>query len=152
MSCVCVCVCVCVFQVGPKQISLHFIIEQMEHFWPADHFLCLGAQLLHIGLVYYGPLLPLYTGARLNLRDRFLNEVKKNSFIALSGKEGNSEIMPSKLCVPSWRVNTVQGVGCDQLMDILLIAWLVVRYLGVSIISFLVPASLGSECLWVAYT
>ena len=66
----CVCVCVCVFQVGPKQISLHFIIEQMEHFWPADHFLCLGAQLLHIGLVYYGPLLPLYTGARLNLRDK----------------------------------------------------------------------------------
>ena len=115
----CVCVCVCVFQVGPKQISLHFIIGKMEHFWPTDHFLCL---LWPFTLVYYGPLLPLYTGARLNLRDRFLNEVKKNSFIALSGKEGHSEIMPSKLCVPSWRVNTVQEVGCDQLRDILLMA------------------------------
>ena len=50
--CVCVCVCVCVFQVGPKQISLHFIIEKMERFWPADRFLCLGAQLLHISLLW----------------------------------------------------------------------------------------------------
>ena len=48
----CVCVCVCVFQVGPKQISLHFTIGKMEHFWPTDHFLCLGAQLLHISLLW----------------------------------------------------------------------------------------------------
>ena len=36
---------------------------------------------------------PLHTGAKSNLRDRVLGEIEKNSFIALSGKEGR------KLCV-----------------------------------------------------
>ena len=120
----CVCVCVC-FRLVPNKLVCILSLGKWSTFgllttsfvWVPSSFT----------LVYYGPLLPLYTSARLNLRDRFLNEVKKNSFIALSGKEGHSEIMPSKLCVPSWRVNTVQGVGCDQLMDILLIPWLVMR-------------------------
>ena len=46
---------------------------------------------------------PLYTGvgAELNLRDGALSEVESNSFIALPGKGGHSELMPSKLCVPT---------------------------------------------------
>ena len=31
------------------------------------------------------------------------DEVEKNSFIGLPGKGGHSGLMPSKLCVPSWR-------------------------------------------------
>ena len=40
---------------------------------------------------------------KLNLRDRVLGEVQKNSFIALSGKGGRRGLMPSKLCVPPRR-------------------------------------------------
>ena len=40
---------------------------------------------------------PLHTGARLNLGDRVLGEVERNSFIALPGREGHSGLMPSKL-------------------------------------------------------
>ena len=36
---------------------------------------------------------PLYTSAELNLRDRFLDEVQKNSLIALPGKGGHSGLM-----------------------------------------------------------
>jgi len=42
-------------------------------------------------------------GTELNLRDRVLGEVDKNSFIALSGKGGHSKLVPSKLCVHHWR-------------------------------------------------
>ena len=71
---------------------------------------------------------PLCTGAKLNLRDRILGEVEKNSFIALPGKGGHNGIMPSKLLCPH-----LEGVvrsfmvmvqrGRDQLVDILLIGW-----------------------------
>ena len=30
---------------------------------------------------------------------RVLDEIEKNSFIALSGKEGHSRLLPSKLCI-----------------------------------------------------
>ena len=45
----------------------------------------------------------LYTIAGLNLRDRVLGEVERNSFIALPGKLGHSGLVPSRLCVPPWR-------------------------------------------------
>ena len=44
---------------------------------------------------------PLCTGAKLNLGDRVLGDVEKNSFIVLPGKGGHSRLMPSKLCVPT---------------------------------------------------
>ena len=34
---------------------------------------------------------------KLNLEDRVLGEAEKNSFIALPGEGGHSELMPSKL-------------------------------------------------------
>ena len=37
----------------------------------------------------------LYTSAKLNLGDRVLGEVEKNSFTALPGKGGHSRLMPS---------------------------------------------------------
>ena len=46
---------------------------------------------------------PLYPDTELNLGDRVLGEVEKDSFIALPGKGGHSGLMPSKLCVPAWR-------------------------------------------------
>ena len=62
---------------------------------------------------------PLCTGAELNLGDRVLGEVEKNSFIVLPGKGGNSGLMPSKLCVPTQGdlvrnfIAMVQGWGCQ---------------------------------------
>ena len=44
---------------------------------------------------------PLYSGAKLNLRDRVLDEVETNSFIALPGKGGQSRLMPSKTMCPN---------------------------------------------------
>ena len=61
---------------------------------------------------------PLYTGAKLNLRDRVLGKAENNSFIALPGKGGHSELMDSKLCVPTQGdlvrsfIAMVQGQGC----------------------------------------
>ena len=43
----------------------------------------------------------LYTSAELNLRDRLLGEVEKNSFIALPGKGGYRELLPSKTMCPN---------------------------------------------------
>ena len=68
---------------------------------------------------------PLYP--ELILRDRVLHEAE-NSFIALPGKRGHSRLMPSKLCVPTWRgvvrsFTVMVQRGCDQLMDFLLIGW-----------------------------
>ena len=37
---------------------------------------------------------PLCTSAESNLGDRVLGEIEKNSFIALSGKEGHSGLVP----------------------------------------------------------
>ena len=37
----------------------------------------------------------------LNLRDRVLDEVEKNSFIALPGKGGHSRLMPLKTVCPN---------------------------------------------------
>ena len=48
-------------------------------------------------------ILPLYTSAGLILGDRIFGEVEINSFIALPGKGGHSGLMPSGLCVPTWR-------------------------------------------------
>ena len=39
---------------------------------------------------------PLCTSAELNLRDRVLGEVEKNSFIALPGKGGHRGLLPWK--------------------------------------------------------
>ena len=39
---------------------------------------------------------PLGTSAELNLGDRVLGEVEKNSSVALPGKGGHSRLMPSK--------------------------------------------------------
>ena len=41
---------------------------------------------------------PLCIGADLNLGDRVLGEVGKDSFIALPGKGGHSGLLPRKLC------------------------------------------------------
>jgi len=46
---------------------------------------------------------PLYARARLNLRDRVLVEVERNSFIACPNKGAYSGLRPSGLCVPPWR-------------------------------------------------
>ena len=40
----------------------------------------------------------LYPSIKLNLRDRALGEIEKNSFIALPGKGKQSRLMPSELC------------------------------------------------------
>ena len=40
----------------------------------------------------------LYPSTKLNLRDRALGEIEKNSFIALRGKGKQSSLMPSELC------------------------------------------------------
>ena len=70
----------------------------------------------------------LCTSAALNLEDRVLGEVEKNSFLTLSGKGGLSKLMPSKSSVPPWEtivrsftviVQRVHG----QLVDILLMGW-----------------------------
>ena len=70
---------------------------------------------------------PLFTGAGLNLGERVLSEVERNSFIALPGKGGHSRLMPFRLCARPGEGNekcyTVQGAGRDQLVDILLIGW-----------------------------
>ena len=50
----------------------------------------------------------LYTGAELNLRDRVVGEVEKNSFITLPGKAGGVEGVSQwpnafiKTCVSTW--------------------------------------------------
>ena len=44
---------------------------------------------------------PLYTGAELNLGDRVLGEVEKNSFIACQAKGHTAGSCPQKLCVPN---------------------------------------------------
>ena len=63
---------------------------------------------------------PLYTDAKLNLRDRVSGEVEKNSFVALPGKGEHSGLLPSKLCpylgwdsVRSF-IAMVQGVGLPR--------------------------------------
>ena len=45
----------------------------------------------------------LYPDTKLNLGDRVLGEVEKDSFIALSGKAGHRGLMLSKLCVHTRR-------------------------------------------------
>ena len=44
---------------------------------------------------------PLCPGAELNLRDRVLGEVEKNSFIALPGKVGHGRLLPAKIVCPN---------------------------------------------------
>ena len=61
---------------------------------------------------------PLCTGAQLNLGDKVLGEVEKNSFTALPGKGRHSGLMPQKLCVPTQDdlvrsfMAMFQGQGC----------------------------------------
>ena len=69
---------------------------------------------------------PLYTGAELNLGDKVLGEVEKNSFIALPGKVGHSGLLPQKTTYPnpggfdeefysnSSRVGFLTRLGCVQ--------------------------------------
>ena len=49
----------------------------------------------------------------------------KNTSVAFPGKEGHSRLMPSKLSIPqgggSEECYSIQGEGCDQFTDILLI-------------------------------
>ena len=68
----------------------------------------------------------LYTSAQLNLRDRVLAEVEKDSFIALPGKGGHSGLLPRKtMCLNlggfdeefhsnSSRVGLLTRLGCVQ--------------------------------------
>ena len=42
---------------------------------------------------------PLCTDAELNLRERVLGEIEKNSFVALPDKVGHSRLMSQKLCI-----------------------------------------------------
>ena len=42
---------------------------------------------------------PLCSGAQLNLGDRFLGEIEKNSFFALPGKGGYRGLVPLKNCM-----------------------------------------------------
>ena len=44
---------------------------------------------------------PLYTTAELNLGDRVLGEVEKNSSIALPSKGEHSGLLPSKIVCPN---------------------------------------------------
>ena len=64
----------------------------------------------------------LHNGAKSNLGDRVLGEVKKSSFIAFPGKGGHCR--PSKPCVllaeDTEKFYSNGSKGCDQLMDILL--------------------------------
>ena len=62
---------------------------------------------------------PLCTGAELDLRDGVLDEVEKNSFIALPGKGGQSGLMLSKTVCPhpggfdeEFYSNGSRGRGC----------------------------------------
>ena len=74
-------------------------------------------------------LLRSWANTELNLGDRVLGEPEKNSFIALPGKGGHSRLMPSQLCILTWRgaerscIAMVQRGGRGQLVDILLIGW-----------------------------
>ena len=45
----------------------------------------------------------LWTCSELNLRDRVVGEVEKNSFIALPGRGGHSGVTASRLCAPTSR-------------------------------------------------
>ena len=69
---------------------------------------------------------PLYPGTELNLRDRVLGEVEKNSFITLPAATGLSAlktICPDLEGLVRRFIVMVQRGGCDQLIDILLIGW-----------------------------
>ena len=70
----------------------------------------------------------LCTSAELNLGDRVLGEVEKNSFLTLPGKGGLSKPRPSKPTVPTWETivrsfTVIVQRGLGQLADILLIGW-----------------------------
>ena len=99
-------VCVCVFQVGPKPVCILSLRKRGLALYlvylPLPLETCLGAQLPPAGPFWLlvAEIQPLYTSARLNLRDRVLGELERNSFIALPGKGGHSGLMPSELCVP----------------------------------------------------
>ena len=66
---------------------------------------------------------------KLNLRDRVLGEVEKNSFIYVPGKGGHRGLAHAlkTMCPDLERVVRSFTVmiqrGCDQLVDILLIGW-----------------------------
>lgn len=66
----------------------------------------------------------LFTNAEQKPRDRVMGKVK-NTSVAFPGKEGHSRLMPSKLSIPqgggSEECYSIQGEGCDQFTDILLI-------------------------------
>ena len=69
----------------------------------------------------------MYISTELNLGDRVLALVEKNSACVLAGKGGHSRLM-LRLCpdqegvVRSFMVMVQRG-GSDQLVDILLIGW-----------------------------
>ena len=70
----------------------------------------------------------LCTSAELNLGDRVLGEVEKDSFLTLPGKGALSKPMPSKPSVPTWETivrsfTVIVQRGHGQLVDILLIGW-----------------------------
>ena len=85
----------------------------------------------------------LYTGAKSNLRDRVSGEVEKGSFIALPGKGRHRGLRHSKPCVPnlgkilrSFILIVQRGHGHSP-------GGLMVRSLGVSIISLYVQLVWG---------
>ena len=87
------------------------------------------------------------------LNVRLLGEVGKNSFIAFPVKQGHGGLIPSKLCDPVEGI--VRSLQCSRSRAWsphgLSSVWLVMRWLGVGIIHLL-PTSLGSVCLWSAYS
>ena len=69
----------------------------------------------------------LFTSVKSNLRDRVWGEVEKESFLALPGKGGHSELSPQTKCpnlgkIVTRFIVTVQR-SHDQLVDILLMGW-----------------------------
>ena len=95
----------------------------------------------------------LYTDAKLNLRDRVLDKVEENSFIALPGKEEHSRLLFWKTMCPNL-VRTVRSfIVIIQIMKSL---WTFFWWVGGEVSrsqhhQLQVPTGLGSISLWAAY-
>ena len=92
-------------QASPLPSALLIILSKL---WSAVSrlVLCLSVVLSKFMLLSLGPTMdlmtktwPLCTSDRLNLRDRVLDEVEKNSFIALPWRKDHSRLLPLKNCV-----------------------------------------------------
>ena len=89
---------------------------------------------------------PLFSSAKLNLRDRVLGKIEKNSFIALPGRRGHSGLLSSEACVSTWE-DLVRSFYCNESKAVLLIRCGVCRVCIPLIRSQVTSWSLG-ELLW----